>query len=100
MYYCETPASLVSLSLDDVYSNQTLRNKMTLDYCHSRPKCHCTCTSQPSQDRLFVDCSNRSCIDLPDVLPDSKYPITLKIDNNNNKTVNVKDYFSRVKFHA
>jgi hypothetical protein len=47
--------------------------------------------------RLFVDCSNQSCIDLPDVLPDSKYPITLKINNNNIKTVKVKDYFSRVK---
>jgi len=99
-YICEAPASLSNLSLYDVYLNQTLRNKMTCDikdYCHSRPKCHCTCTSQPSQDRIFVDCSNQSCIDLPDVLPDSKYPITLKINNNNIKTVKVKDYFSRVK---
>ncbi|CAC5360785.1 unnamed protein product [Mytilus coruscus] len=99
-YYCQTPKSLFNISINVVYSNQLLIDQMTCDikdFCHSiESVCECTCISQPSQKRLIVDCSNQSCTDLPQMLPETKYGITLKMNRNNVQSLNAKDYFNRI----
>ena len=99
-YYCQTPISLFNISINVVYSDKNLIDQMTCDikdFCHSiESVCECTCISQPSQKRLIVDCSNQSCTDLPQKVPDTKHGITLKMNRNNVQSLNAKDYFHRI----
>ncbi|VDI79175.1 Hypothetical predicted protein [Mytilus galloprovincialis] len=98
--YCNEPKVLANKSFDEILRNETLRDLVVCelsDSCHSRPNCECRCISQPNRRRLLIDCSNQSCTDFPDVIPESSFDVEMDMSNNKISTLKTKDYFSRVK---
>ncbi|CAC5360669.1 SLIT2 [Mytilus coruscus] len=98
--YCNDPKLLANKSFDEILRNETLLDLVICklsDSCHSRPNCECRCISQPNRRRLLIDCSNQSCTDFPDVIPESSFDVEMDMSNNKISTLRTKDYFSRVK---
>ncbi|CAC5415581.1 SLIT2 [Mytilus coruscus] len=67
------------------------------DGCPKVGNCKCACTSHPITDSLIIDCSNQSCKDLPDVVPDTRHRIVLFMEGNQIHSVSSKYYFKDVK---
>ncbi|CAG2196081.1 unnamed protein product [Mytilus edulis] len=97
---CQNPKSLRGINTETLFYNTSLHHLMIYDVQDGCPKvgqCKCVCTSQPITDSLIIDCSNQSCKDLPDVVPDTRHKIVLIIEGNQIRNVDSKYYFKDVK---
>ncbi|XP_052105087.1 uncharacterized protein LOC127738046 [Mytilus californianus] len=98
--FCTEPNILANKSFNEIVRNETLLDLVICEFsdsCHRRQNCDCRCISQPNRRRLLIDCSNQSCIDFPDVIPESSFDVEMNMSKNKISTLKTKDYFSRVK---
>ncbi|CAC5415576.1 unnamed protein product [Mytilus coruscus] len=97
---CQDPKPLRGINIKDLFYNTSLHHLMICDVQDGCPKvgnCKCVCTSQPITDSLIIDCSNQSCKDLPDVVPDTRHKLVLFMEGNQIQSVSSKYYFKDVK---
>ncbi|CAC5375200.1 SLIT2 [Mytilus coruscus] len=97
---CKNPEPLRGINSENLFYNTSLQHLMVCDVQDGCPKvgqCKCVRTFQPITDSLIIDCSNQSCNDLPDVVPDTRHKIVLFMEGNQIRSVNSKYYFKDVK---
>ncbi|CAG2196083.1 SLIT1 [Mytilus edulis] len=97
---CQNPEPLRGINTETLFYNTSLHHLMVCDVQDGCPRvgnCKCRCTSQPIADSLIIDCSNQSCKDLPDVVPDTSHRIVLLMEGNQIRSVISKYYFKDVK---
>ena len=90
------------MSITDVWVNNTLRDEMVcdiVDNCTKTKTCNCRCTSIPSRKQLIVDCSNQSCTQFPEVVPETRHEYDLVLNMSWTKISKIEhmEYFNKVK---
>lgn len=82
-YICSSPEHLKNIGVEQVF-NDSSPISLDMFVCQKQSFCpvQCDCMEQPSQSRLYVDCSNKNLTSLPKYLPQTYYDIELNCSGN------------------